>query len=634
MSRLAAHRRAVVVSAVLLRACMLGVLGCSSDEASWTTVEVNSLEDTAEPAPGTVTLRAALARSEGPTRITFAPALDGGTIALTIVGERHSILKGEVYAGGPPQFQGYQDRDYGRSALYVRKDLAIDASALPSGITIAWAGGDAEPARVLAVYGDLWMDGVTIRSGRAVAEPIVEGSQPYTLGRGGGLAVWGWATLRNCTVSGNRAEGDTTASRDRGAYGGGIYANGLSLAGCVVSGNSAIGYGAAGGGIYSVGGGDNRGGRGNTATLTGTVVSGNRVTAQHAYGGGIFSLSGGPDNLAWMRLESCTVARNLVEDHPALAESGQWYYRGGGIYMGGGSLSLVASTVVENEVEGPAAEFGGKPNRGGGGVAATIGNAHVVENVLVQQSIVAGNRVGGVAADWYSGSLLEFTSFGHNLLGVLDFSQILVPVPLWMNLGRKHHPKVGDRDGVALGEVVALGEIGRHASILSAGVDAGEAAVLWYPPAGSALDAVPASYAVTVVHDGYEGSGVPTDDFLNHVLAKLRAEHGDVLGADFGTGFGDLTGVTFHGPGVTWPANPENAEWIAFWRALDVEIDGRLGAAGLGDDFWGSFETGPIGNDLRLTVTRAHVPVAPPRADQLGNARPSGAGGDVGAIER
>jgi hypothetical protein len=619
-----------------LRAAVLFVslaAGCGESTPPWTTIEVNSLEDAEQPASGTITLRAAIEQAGGRTRITFAPALDGGTIRLAIVGAPHSILKGEVYAGAPPTFQGYQERDYGKSALYARKNLIIDASTLPSGITIAWDGADR--ARVLAVYGDLTMTNVTITSGHASAEPIAGGSQPYTLGRGGGLAVWGTAILRNCTVSGNRAEGDLEGSRDRGAYGGGIYANGLSLENCVVSGNSAVGYGAGGGGIYSVGGADNRRGVGNHATLVATTVSGNRVTAQHAYGGGIFSLAGGPGNLAWMRLTNCTVARNLVQDHPDLPEAGQWYYRGGGIYMGGGSLALASSTVAENEVRGPAAAFGGKPNRGGGGVAATIGNAHVVEYVELQHSIVAGNRVGDVAEDWFAGSLLDFQSLGHNLLGVLDFSQILVPVPPWSSLSRKHYPKTGDQDGVALAEVVSLDGIHRHGAITSAGVDAGEPAVLSYPPAGPAVDSVPAApYGVTAVLAEYTGYGLPTDDFLNHVLEKLRTDHGDVLGYDFGSGFGDLTGVTFHGPGVSWPSNPENADWIAFWRDLDVELGDRLGTVRLGDDFWGSFQTGPVGDHLWLDLARPMATVRLVGTDQLGRARPAGPGGDVGAIER
>ena len=150
------------------------------------------------------------------------------------------------------------ERDYGKSALYARKNITIDASDLPDGITVMWAGGDSNHARVLAVYGNLTMKNVTITSGYASAEAISEGTQPYTLGRGGGIAVWGIATLEKCTISGNKAEGDLESSRDRGTYGGGIYANGLILKDCIISGNSAIGYGAAGGGIYSVGGADHK----------------------------------------------------------------------------------------------------------------------------------------------------------------------------------------------------------------------------------------------------------------------------------------------------------------------------------------------------------------------------------------
>jgi hypothetical protein len=596
---------------------------------------VDSLEDVEPPPAGTTTLRAAVERARPGDRITFDASLNGGTIRLTRVGATHTLLPGEVYAGGPPTFQGYQDRDYGPSALFAAKDLDLDASALPDGIAIEWGGGDASRARVLAVRGNLVMRNVTVRSGHASAEPIAGGTQPFTLARGGGLAVWGTARLERCTVSGNRSSGDPEPSRDRGAYGGGIYANGLELVDTVVSGNSASGYGAAGGGIYSVGGADATDGTGNDTSLTRCTVSGNRVTAQHAYGGGVFTLSGGPRNLATMRVTNSTIARNLVEDEASLPESGQYYYRGGGIYMGGGSLSLASSTVAENVVTGHAATFGGKPNMSGGGITATIGNAHEVEVLALRHSIVVGNTVGGVPGDLYAGSLLFLDSSGHNLLGALDVSQILVPVPDWMMLSRKHYPKVGDRDGVAAGQALAVGEARRHPTVLSVGPDAGEPAVLWYPPADLAVDAVAAStYAVTQVLAGYAGFGAPADDFLNHVLDQLRTAHGAELGSDFGAAFGDLTAVTWYGPAQTWPSNPENQAWISFWRDLDVAIGGRLGAIALGDDFWEDFPTASVAPNLAMAVERRTRSVRLAEEDQRGSPRPSGARGDVGAIER
>ena len=596
------------------------------------TFVVNSLDDIANPPSGTTTLRSAIADAASGDTITFDESLDGGTILLTIVGAEHSALKGEVYSGNT--FSGYQDRDYGKSALYAAKNLTIDASDLPNGITVKWNGGGASHARVLAVYGDLTMKNVTISSGYSLAEAITGGTQPYTLARGGGLAVWGILKLIDCTISGNRCVGESGSARDRGTYGGGIYANGLDLRDCVISGNSAIAYGAGGGGIYSVGGADNTNRRGNDTGLERCTVSGNLVSAQHAYGGGIFTLSGGPNNLATMYLTNCTIARNLVQDNPDFPQVGQWYTRGGGVYMGGGSLSVVGCTIAENATTGQAALFSGKPNLAGG-VAATIGNAHTVEDVWLQNSIVVGNTLNGEPQDWFGGSILNFYSRGYNIVGVLNFSQILVPVPDWMMSSRKRWPKVGDQDGVPILEALNASGAHYHSSVISAGTDAGQPAILWYPPADLAVDKIPnQEYSVTYVNAGYKGFGVPTDDFLNYVILQLRQEYGSILGADFGEEFGDMTGTTWYGPAVTWPSNAQNAAWIAFWRNLDIAIGNRLGMAILGDDFWGTFTTGPLGDHVSITVTRNTKPFRMESTDQRGNARPNGTMGDIGAIER
>jgi hypothetical protein len=373
---------------------------------------------------------------------------------------------------------------------------------------------------------------------------------------------------------------------------------------------------------------------GNEVTLDNCTVSGNRVTAQHAYGGGVFTLAGGPTNRAWMKITNCTIARNLAEDNPNIPEVGQYYYRGGGIYMGGGSLSVVSSTVAENEVNGNFAMFSGKSNMGGGGIASTIGDAHVVEDLIVQHSIVAGNKMNGASADYFAGSLLNFYSYGYNRFGSMDFAQILVPVPDWTDMSRKHYPKTGDHDGVLASQVLALDEIQYRSSIVSAGTDAGQPAVIWYPPIGTALDQIPSSaYNVQYVSLGYTGFGSSTDDFLNHLLENLRTTHGEVLGSDFGAGFGDLTGTTFYGPAQTWPSNPQNAAWIKFWRDLDIAINGRLGTAGLNDDYWGAFPAGQVGN-TRVTVLLKSNSVQLVTTDQRGKARSAGQLGDIGAIER
>ncbi len=620
----------LVCAAMVIGGCGGGSSGSVTPQP--TGLVVNSLEDPDQAPAGVVTLRAALAQAASGETIRFASSLNGGTIALTIIGQSHTTLKGEVYSG--MTFQGYQDRDYGKSALYAQKNVVLDASSLPAGITIAWTGGDTNPARVLAVYGNLKLSNVKITGGYSLAEATGVDAQPYTLARGGGLAVWGTATLKDCTVSGNKILGDLNASRDRGAYGGGIYANGLQISNCVVSGNAARGYGAAGGGIYSVGGADNTTGIGNDTSLSACTISGNRLTAQHAYGGGVFTLSGGPNNLAQMTISNCTVARNLIEHNPDLQPVGPHYYRGAGIYMGGGSLTLASSTVVENVLTGYAAVLGGAPNMGGGGIAATIGNAHVVEDMRIRQSIVAGNTMNGKPEDVFSGSLIGFYSLGYNRFGVVDFSQILVPVPDWMDMSRKHYPKIGDLDGVALTDVVSVNAAQVNESITSVGSDMGQPAVLWYPPVGNAVDQIPTgTYSVTAVTVGYDGYGKTTDDFLNQLLLHMRAQDSKQLGSDFDADCGDMTGVTWSGEMRVWPTDPNDAAWISFWRTLDTDIGNKLGTVILGDEFWSTFPTGAVGNEV-VHVTSQSQTTQMVGADQRGHTRPSGAKGDIGAIEK
>jgi len=88
-------------------------------------IVVNSLDDLAEPPEGIVMLRSALASASSGQPINFDEALDGGVIELSIVGNPHTPLKGEVMGmrdepSGPVSYLvGYFERDYGRSALIV-----------------------------------------------------------------------------------------------------------------------------------------------------------------------------------------------------------------------------------------------------------------------------------------------------------------------------------------------------------------------------------------------------------------------------------------------------------------------------------------------------------------------------------
>ncbi|HEX7375092.1 MAG TPA: right-handed parallel beta-helix repeat-containing protein [Steroidobacteraceae bacterium] len=680
------HRRiAVCIVMSLATACSGGAGSGSDGHPGASAVVVNSVADLAAPPAGTITLRSALADTSRGQRITFDPSLDGQTIALTIVAEPHTILKGEVMGirnepSGPVSYLvGYQDRDYGPSALVARKDVVIDASALPHGVTITWAGGDQPGARVLAVDGNLDLINVRITGGRSVAEKRTvtnPDEQPWTLGRGAALAVWGIARLRDCELSGNHAQGDFDSSRDRGAFGGGIYADVVDIEHCVISGNTVIGGGAAGGGVYSVGG---AGHPETVSRIDRSAVTGNRIAGLFAYGAGVYSDGGSIGNSKTLRITNSTVARNLAEPSPGLPPFllRMGYWRGGGVYMSNGSLEIQSCTIVENVVRGVArTDSLGRRNLAGG-IAATVGNAHETEDMILGHSIIAGNvvqEIGGAsyAHDVFTGSLFYFRSAGYNRIGVMDFSQILVPVgePTWASLVRKHFPQDDDVADVDLADVVDLAAgISKSSSVVSAGTDAGEFAVLRYAPAGSALDRVPSGkYEVQETHGEY-AAPVGTDDFLAIVLRRIEQRYALAgFGAEFQSDFESflasvdidaatagnqpytdpdgrpiltLAATHWFGPSATWPKELPNFPYIEFWHRLDAALAARavpgLGPQLLGDRQWRElFESGPLAENpsIRMSLsTRARLTVQRLPTDQSGTARPAGAPADIGAVE-
>lgn len=593
---------------------------------------VNCEEDPDEYQPGKLTIREALGMLEDGGILDFDARLSGKTITLRKVANSHTMLKGEVFtmSAGRWVFQGYQTRDYGKSALYTPNSVTIDASLLPEPVTLAWGGE--EEARVFAAHGLTTMRKLKIRNGVVRAEALA-GAQPFTLARGGGIAVWGIAALYDCEFSGNRVYGDTTASRDRGAFGGGVYADTVWMRNCIVGGNSAEGYGASGGGVFSLGGVETWA----NSQIIESSVGGNSVTAQHAYGGGVYSDGGGPGRQMSLYLENCTIAGNAVKDNPDIPQStmSQYYYRGGGIYMSNGYLDVAACTITGNQVTGNYYEFSGKPNMGGGGIAATIGNAHVVESTTLKHSIIVGNTVAGAAEDVFSGSLINFFSEGYNLVGVINFNYMLPPIPWWGCLSRVHWPKEGDRDSVSVGEALNPAGPVRHEGIDSVGALAGKMP-LYYLPGTAAKNKLPqAPYAVSSVWAEYSLSNpsVP-DTFLNRVILKVREVYGSTLGSDFGSDLGDYTGVTFYGPAETWPSDPANTAWINFWKTLTAKINGRLGPEGLNDDFWANFQPGWLDANTHLDVDiQTTTNTMAKNYDMIGNPRPAGTEADIGAIE-
>jgi len=682
------RRRAIAgLEGIVIAACAVLLVACG-DSASTPpdALTVNTVLDDNVAPPDAVTLRAALAAARSGEAIRFDPVLDGATIELAIVGAEHTVLKGEVMgirdepSGQVSYLVGYFDRDYGRSALYARKSVVIDASDLPSGITIAWTGGVQDPARVLAVYGDLTLRNVSITGGVNITQDISTGDpedQPWTLARGGGVAVWGRARLSDCRIYDNHVQGDFDPSRDRGAFGGGVYADIVEMQRCVVSGNSVLGGGAAGGGVFSVGGRDVPS---DTSLIEQSAVTGNRISGLFTYGGGIYSDGGGIGRRNLLHVRNSTVAENLVEPAPGLPPFvlATGYWRGGGVYVSNGYLALEGMTIVENEVYGVArTDDLGKRNLAGG-VAATIGNAHGIEDIFIGHSIIVGNTVheiGGAtyAHDVFTGSAFYFRSLGYNRIGVLDFSQMLVPVgePSWASLSRRHYPQVGDEDGVQLDQVVELPSgVTRSAFIRSVGADEGDFAVLNYQPWNRARDQIPAvGYALPEVLGEYRVAPGAIDNFLSILLARLEIHYGlPGFAAGFTTDFetflagvdidpdtpglqpyrdpaGDpilsLDDALWFGPAVTWPRELYNYPYIEFWHRLETALHAApvagMGPEAMGDAAWAAlFSSGPLAENPGITMTlvreqQLSTQLSP--VDQLGTARPVSILGDVGAIE-
>jgi hypothetical protein len=689
---------ALMCLAVLTAGC-----GGSSDNggggSSLPAIVVNSLLDDASPPSGTVTLRSGIANAASGQRIVFDESLDGGTINLIFVAEEHTVLTGEVMgfdeANNISYLVGYHDRDYGKSALFAGKNVIIDASELADGITVNWNGPDS--ARVLAVAGDLTLINVAITGGHSVFDVAADigqhpdDNQTSTLARGAGIAVWGVATLADCMIYDNHAVGDDAdTSRDGGAYGGGVYADTVVMDNCIVAGNTVAGAGAAGGGVFSVGGRDTGV---NTSSIRRSSITENRIAGLFAYGGGVYSDGGGIGLSTRIHVENSTIARNLVEPPLlppflfGLLDIGYW--RGGGLYMSNGYMQVQSSTIVENQVFGrPRINELDKQNMAGG-IAATIGNAHAVEDMIVGHSIVVGNTVheidnvgpGGYTIgnvyshDIFTGSVFEFRSMGHNRIGVIDFSQILVPIgePNWASLSRKHYPKANDEDGVETGDV--LGAPMLSTFIYSAGVQAGPFAALFYEPAGSALDQVPVTnYDITEILGELRGSssegrnplllplildqievrfGQPgfESDFRNYFQGYLADIDPATAGTQQYANCGNVTITMIEqaywcGPAQTWPQEAYNHAYIEFWHHLDralanevasVNVDqvGDLGPALMNDDVWTSlFGLGEsFFNGITIRLSERSLGVNTLDSDQLGNRKPADLLGDIGAIE-
>jgi len=251
-----------------------------------------------------VSLRSAVAFVPNNSIITFAPSLSGQTITLT---------NGEIA---------------------INQNLTIDASSLPSGITVS--GNHTSRIFELPSATTNVLKGLTLINGLATGT--------YPANAGGAIYVNNNAvlTIQNSTLSSNSAsfgggiynnlstltiQNSTISSNTAGVYGGGVYNNlsTLTILNSTLSSNRVFGVGGGGGGIYN---------NSFTLTIQNSTLSGN--TANQGYGGGIYNITA-----------TNTILNSTVSGNTAA-------YQGGGIYNSPSSstLLLMTNSIVAGNTQG------------------------------------------------------------------------------------------------------------------------------------------------------------------------------------------------------------------------------------------------------------------------------------------
>jgi predicted outer membrane repeat protein len=260
------------------------------------------------------------------------------------------------------------------SGSVVTFEIAAPAAATLDGFTIrsglAYQGGgikitNASPTvRHCVITGNAADEGggVQVWNGSPMFEDCTITENTAT-DYGGGIACVGYVedaeqvTLTDCTITDNAVTGDW-------GYGGGVYCDvvgvtatggsisgnevgspalsgssggGLKitscaayLAGCTVSGNTASGNQAFGGGIEGLWA---------TISLTGCTITDNTVTAEDFCGGGGVSASWESE----LTIEGGLISGNVVTGGWSLMDGG------GGVYSAGGPVTITGCTIIDNE---------------------------------------------------------------------------------------------------------------------------------------------------------------------------------------------------------------------------------------------------------------------------------------------
>ncbi len=352
--------------------CRRRMLGFEPLERRWLlAMTVDTLIDEADGSivDGDISLRDALAAAPAGETIDFDASLDGGTILLTM---------GE---------------------LVVTKTLTIDATALPSGLTIDASGNDPTPDEDNGDGSRVF----TIDDGDSETDsPVTIAGLTLT---GGDVSRLGGAILsrENLTVS------KTTTSVNSARWrGGGIWGDDVTVTNSTISDNAITGYDSHGGGIS-----------GDTVTITNSTISGNSASRS---GGGIWA------NSVKMTVTSSTISGNSANG------------AGGGVYFFAeysDSTPMLASTTVSGNSAGL---------NGGGGVFVKNSAAFYGFQValMLASATISGNSGGGIVGIRTNGASV---SMDHSIVAGNSFD-----LGLGTGILTPRHSLIGDNTGTTLAE--------------------------------------------------------------------------------------------------------------------------------------------------------------------------------------
>jgi predicted outer membrane repeat protein len=238
--------------------------------------------------------------------------------------------------------------------------------------------------------GGVWVNGNSGQGGATeltISHSLITGNTATANG-GGGVNFYSLKsfTMTDTVVTGNSAKTD----------GGGVYgrlnntSKGITVTGSLVSGNT----GANGGGIWF---GDNNKAAASKISISGTQISGNSSIGTGAGGGGLY-IGGG----------SVIVTGATIEGNTAV------YYGGGIDATGFTALAISSSTISGNQTS----KTNG-PYQGGGGVFITGNASPAPLQVKVTASHFTGNSTAGSGGGIYAVQGVSLTVTGSTFTGNL-----------------------------------------------------------------------------------------------------------------------------------------------------------------------------------------------------------------------